>query len=71
MRPSFPPYSETWIDQDEWAALLHESRDLQLRAARLKRSGRSDAHVWDKLMPINLTLRSPFLKVRGIDDRER
>lgn len=66
-----PPRRETWIGRAEWNTLLRRSRDLMDQAERLRRNGQDNADVWKKIAPINQTLRSPLLKVRGIDDRCR
>lgn len=64
-----PPVEETWITRKAWEALLEESRALQAKAEYLRRVGCDDRRVWEKIRPVNRTIRSPLLKVRGIDGR--
>jgi hypothetical protein len=64
-----PPRAETWISLDVWEALLNESKAMWAGAELLRISGMDTDHIWKALRPINQTIRSPLLKVHGIDDR--
>lgn len=66
-----PPRRVTWISQEEWRALLRRSADIQARIPAATARGENTDALWRELRPVNLTIRSDLLKVRGIDDRVR
>lgn len=61
--------SEEWISRQEWEAMLALSRELMSRINWLQRDGKPNEELWKQLAPLNRRIRSPLLKVRGIDDR--
>lgn len=62
---------DEWIDIDEWQQLLRKSRRLCVTAEFQDRRGVDSQQAWQKVREVNGRIRSPYLKVRGIDDRRR
>lgn len=60
---------EEWISRQKWEAMLAQSRDLMNRIDWFRRCGEPNEELWKEIAPLNQRIRSPLLRVRGIDDR--
>jgi hypothetical protein len=63
--------TEKWISRSEWEALLEQARFLMNAADRQRSLGKDTKALWTRITPLNRQIRSPLLKVRGIDDQGR
>lgn len=64
------PISEEWITREEWNFLLSRSYSIGCEIDRRKRRGEPTASLWQEVRPIRHRIRSPHVKVIGIDDRK-
>lgn len=61
--------SDEWITRTEWEMMLRRSDALHAYAKELEWAGLPSDEVWAEIKPLSERIRSPSLKVRGIDDR--